>query len=674
MMETKEMASRTTEDTYQTLNIGTTTTENTQNGSTFELRNYQKECIETVNSLPDGSRTIAVLATGLGKTVVAANLDFHGRVLWLSHRDELVRQPEKYFIARGMSFGVEKAEEHENGEDVVSASIQSLSREGRLNWFQPDAFDTIILDEAQHAAADTYKKVLHYFKPRKLVGLTATPRRGDGQGLDGEFDNICFSRDLKWGIQNGYLSDIRCIRVKAGYGLAGIAMTAGDYTAKALSDAMAHSDNDAVTAKAYMDYARGKQTLIYCPTIERCESVLRVIRRMLPETERDTVAMLSGKDDPAYRRFVLDMYRKGRIHAIINCMILTEGTDLPATEVILNDRPTANDVLYEQIVGRGTRLYPGKKSCLVIDVVTSDWKDKKICTAPTLFGIDPVRIPESISRKLENGKMMLAENADELVEKQADGIADLARRISLEVETCCLLGDDFDAVIHTNAEDGYKTLAHEIRNRMKQDAREGLFIHRGYNDGYTRYIQPSYKGKIWLSDPDEYGKVTAEFDMERLHCVSEPVEEKQMMRMIRAYLDDATLEFMHPLWDNAARTEWENMKLSESQKDYIGTLYQDDNIKGQLSSLNKREAGDLINWKMDQKQISSAKKKAEKDKEYIRKKPESKAYRKWLEKRTAEDGYRGQRAMWTKDTWENVKKRMMYCLQKDAGRKEADCA
>lgn len=650
MMEIKEMASRTTEDTYQTLNTGAAEAGNARNGSALELRGYQKECIETVNSLPDGSRTIAVLATGLGKTVVAANLDFHGRVLWLSHRDELVRQPEKYFTARGMSFGVEKAEEYENGEDVVSASIQSLSREGRLNWFQPDAFDTIILDEAQHAAADTYKKVLHYFKPRKLVGLTATPKRGDGQGLSGEFDSICFSRDLKWGIQNGYLSDIRCIRVKAGYGLTGIAMTAGDYTAKALSNAMAHSDNDAVAAKAYMDYARGKQTLIYCPTIERCESVLRVIRRMLPETERDTVAMLSGKDDPEYRRFVLDMYRKGRIHAIINCIILTEGTDLPATEVILNDRPTANDVLYEQIVGRGTRLYPGKESCLVIDVVTSDWKDKKICTAPTLFGIDPARVDARVGRKLENGEMLLAKNADALVEKQADGIANLAGRISMEVETCRLLGDDFDAVIQANAEDGYKALARGIRNHMDQDAIDGLFIHRGYNDGYTRYIQPSYKGKIWMSDPDEDGKITAEFDIEHLHCVSEPVEEKQMMRMIRTYLEDTTPVFMRPLWDHAARAEWENMKLSESQKDYIGTLYRGDNINGQISGLNKREAGDLINWKMDQKQIASAKKKAEKDKEYFQKKPESKAYRKWLEKRTAEEGYRSQRAMWTKDT------------------------
>lgn len=668
------MLSGTTEERYRKVNTEIAGTESVQNSSALELRGYQKECIEAVNSLPNGSRTIAILATGLGKTVVAANLDFHGRVLWLSHRDELVRQPEKYFTTRGMSFGVEKAEEHENGEDVVSASIQSLSHEGRLNWFKPNAFDTIILDEAQHAAADTYKKVLHYFKPRKLVGLTATPKRGDGQRLDGEFDSICFSRDLKWGIQNGYLSDIRCIRVKAGYDLTGIAMAAGDYTAKALSDAMAHSDNDAVTARAYIDYARGKQTLIYCPTIERCESVLRVIRRMLPEIERDTVVMLSGKDDPEYRRFVLDMYQKGRIHAIINCMILTEGTDLPATEVILNDRPTANDVLYEQIIGRGTRLYPGKKSCLVIDVVTSDWRNKRICTAPTLFGIDPARVSDSVSRKLENGEIMLAKSADALIEEQTDRITDLARRINLEEETCCLLDNAFDEVIRTKAEDGYKALAREIRNRIENSSHEGLLLHKGYYEGYTRYIQPSYKGKIWLSDPDEDGKITAEFDMEHLHCVSEPVEEEQMMRMIRGYLEDTTPRFVRPLWDNAARAEWEKMQLSESQKDYIETLYQDDNVSGQISKLNKREAADLINWKMDQKQIASEKKKAEKDKEHFQKKPESKAYKKWLEKRTAEDCYRSQRDVWTKSTWEKVKKQMMYCLSKETDRKEADCA
>ena len=179
----------------------------------IELRPYQEEAVKAVDALPDGSRTIVALATGLGKTVVAANFATNGRILWLSHRDELVRQPEKYFAERGISYGIEKAEETSSGETVVSASVPSLCKDARLHRFAPDAFDLIVVDEAQHAAAKTYRKILSYFHPRKLVGLTATPKRGDGVRLSDEFDTICFSRDLKWGIQNHYLADITCLRV-----------------------------------------------------------------------------------------------------------------------------------------------------------------------------------------------------------------------------------------------------------------------------------------------------------------------------------------------------------------------------------------------------------------------------------------------------------------------------
>ena len=113
----------------------------------IELRPYQKEAVETVDALPDGSRTIVALATGLGKTVVAANFATNGRILWLSHRDELVRQPERYFAERGLSYGIEKAEETSNGEQVVSASVPSLCKDTRLHKFAPDAFDIIVVDE-----------------------------------------------------------------------------------------------------------------------------------------------------------------------------------------------------------------------------------------------------------------------------------------------------------------------------------------------------------------------------------------------------------------------------------------------------------------------------------------------------------------------------------------------
>lgn len=158
----------------------------------LQYRPYQEECLDAIESAGAGKHLIA-LATGLGKTVIFTGIPNRGRTLILSHRDELVRQPEKYYKGRGISFGIEKADEHANGEDIVSASIQSLSQDTRLNSYAADTFDTVIVDEAHHAAAPTYRKVLDHFSgATRILGFTATPKRGDDIGLSCVFDDIIF--------------------------------------------------------------------------------------------------------------------------------------------------------------------------------------------------------------------------------------------------------------------------------------------------------------------------------------------------------------------------------------------------------------------------------------------------------------------------------------------------
>ena len=138
----------------------------------LQYRPYQEECLDAIESAGAGKHLIA-LATGLGKTVIFTGIPNRGRTLILSHRDELVRQPEKYYKGRGISFGIEKADEHANGEDIVSASIQSLSQDTRLNSYAADTFDTVIVDEAHHAAAPTYRKVLDHFSgATRILGFT----------------------------------------------------------------------------------------------------------------------------------------------------------------------------------------------------------------------------------------------------------------------------------------------------------------------------------------------------------------------------------------------------------------------------------------------------------------------------------------------------------------------
>ena len=176
----------------------------------MQLRPYQQEAIDAIQAQPPG-RYLVQMATGLGKTVTFASIPRQGRVLLLSHREELVSQPRKYYDC---SFGIERAGEKSCGEEVVSASVQSLVR--RLDRFEPDAFDMVIVDEAHHAAAGTYRKILEHFKPRLTLGFTATPNRGDKVRLDDIFQRIIFSRDLRWGIKHGYLCDILCKREEIG--------------------------------------------------------------------------------------------------------------------------------------------------------------------------------------------------------------------------------------------------------------------------------------------------------------------------------------------------------------------------------------------------------------------------------------------------------------------------
>ena len=155
----------------------------------MELRPYQKECIETIEAQPPGAY-LCQMATGMGKTVTFANIPRHGeRMLILSHREELVEQPRKYFDC---SYGVERAGSRSDGEVVVSASVQSLAR--RLDRYDPQDFGLIICDEAHHAAASTYRKIFDYFQPEKLIGFTATPNRGDKVRLDDIFSRFCVGK------------------------------------------------------------------------------------------------------------------------------------------------------------------------------------------------------------------------------------------------------------------------------------------------------------------------------------------------------------------------------------------------------------------------------------------------------------------------------------------------
>lgn len=346
----------------------------------MQLRPYQQEAIDAIQAQPPG-RYLVQMATGLGKTVTFASIPRQGRVLLLSHREELVSQPRKYYSC---SFGIERAGEKSCGEEVVSASVQSLVR--RLDRFEPDAFDMVIVDEAHHAAAGTYRKILEHFKPRLTLGFTATPNRGDKVRLDDIFQRIIFSRDLLWGIKQGYLCDILCKRVEIGYDLSRVHTRMGDYAPGELADAMAGTA-DAV-AQTYREHAQGP-TLIFAVNVEQAEEIASKIPGAVAVTGQ------TRNREEIIRRFT-----DGEIPCLVNVMVFTEGTDIPRVETVIIARPTQSDALYAQMVGRGLRLWPGKERLVLIDCVGTTGR-ASLCTAPSLLGLDVSNVPKRKQNELQ---------------------------------------------------------------------------------------------------------------------------------------------------------------------------------------------------------------------------------------------------------------------------------
>lgn len=372
------------------------------------LRDYQQECHDLIETLDPGSYLIQ-MATGLGKTATFTTLKRKGRVLVLAHREELVTQPIKYYDC---PVGIEMANHKSNGEDVVIASVQSIIH--RLDKFKPDDFDMIITDEAHHAAAKSYRKIYEYFRPRLHLGFTATPNRGDNVRLDDIYQDIIFERDIKWAIQNKYLTDIYCMRVNIGYDISKVARRMGDFAPGELEEAMNQDVLNNAIAEAYKKYAKG-QTLIFACSVDHAEAIAEKIPGAVAVT-----AKTKNRDE------LIKKFTNREIPVLVNCMIFTEGTDMPLVETVMIARPTSNSSLYTQMVGRGLRLYPGKEKLTLIDLVGTTGR-ANLCTAPSLLGIDLNTVPASKQDEIIGDLFELPD----LITKKSDCPASWIRNVEI---------------------------------------------------------------------------------------------------------------------------------------------------------------------------------------------------------------------------------------------------
>ena len=333
-----------------------------------ELRPYQQQARDRIHAEWDAghTRTLLVLPTGTGKTIVFASVAADqvragDRVLILAHRGELLEQAaDKLQRSTGLVSAVEKAESTclDSWFRVVVGSVQTLQRTARLERFPQDYFGTIIIDEAHHAITDGYRRILDYFESAKVLGVTATPDRGDMRNLGEVFDSLAFEYKLTDAIKEGYLCKIMAQTIPLQLDITSVAMSGGDYAVGDLGTAL-----DPYLEQIAAEMARrckSRKTVVFLPLIKNSQKF-----RDLLNTYGFRAAEVNGQSDD--RRQVLADFDAGKYNVLCNSMLLTEGWDCPSVDCVVVLRPTKVRSLYSQMVGRGTRLSPGKTDLLLLD-------------------------------------------------------------------------------------------------------------------------------------------------------------------------------------------------------------------------------------------------------------------------------------------------------------------
>ncbi len=358
-------------------------------------RPYQAEAGAAIRAAhADGiGRPLGVLPTGAGKTVVFAHLirERGGRALVLAHRDELIQQAADKLLQVDprADVGVVQADRDQWARGVVVASVQSLAQPRRLSRYRRGHFGTIVIDEAHHATARTYRTILGHLGALDAgagvltVGVTATPDRGDGVGLGHVFERVVYERGLREMIAEGYLVPLRGIRVALDADFGQLRSRAGDVADDAAGRMLLAADAPQLVAAAYRRHAPGQRAIVFTPTVQVAEACAAALVAAGVAAES-----LDGATPPDQRRAILARLREGTTAVVCNCGVLTEGFDEPRVACVIVARPTRSRALYAQMVGRGARLYPGKSHCTVLDVVGAT-REHQLVTLADLTGERP---------------------------------------------------------------------------------------------------------------------------------------------------------------------------------------------------------------------------------------------------------------------------------------------
>ena len=414
---------------------------------------------------------MVVAPTGTGKTCIFAMVCESiqpKRVMVIAHREELIWQArDKIGHVTGLECGIEMADNFVNNSlfgdmPVIISTVQTQNSNNgdrkRMGRFDPKEFGVLIIDEAHHAVADSYKNLINYYRTNnpgiKILGVTATPDRSDEEALGQVFESAAYDYEILDAIHDGYLVPIEQQFVTInGLDFSSMRTTAGDLNGADLAQVMENEKNLQGVAGATLEIAGKRRTIVFTASVKQAEDLSNIFNRVHPSTSR----WVCGKTPKDERRQILDQFQKGQVQIVVNCGVLTEGFDDPGVEVISMARPTKSRSLYAQMAGRSTRPLPGlvdseessearreaiassaKASCLIIDFVGNSGRHKLMTSADILGGnVSDEATERAIARAKKEGKAvrmadLLDEEEEALQEKVRKArLADEARKAKL---------------------------------------------------------------------------------------------------------------------------------------------------------------------------------------------------------------------------------------------------
>jgi superfamily II DNA or RNA helicase len=375
-----------------------------------ELRPYQREAIAGVHAALESHRsTLLVMPTGVGKGFTLASVvkDWPGRCLVLAHREELISQlKEALHDATGERVDIEKAAQYASEKTRIVVGCVPTMKGQRLQQWPNGHFSLVVVDEVHHCASKTYLEILAHFPEAKVLGLTATPDRGDKKALGRVLETVAYQYDIADAIRDQWLVPIIAETHEIDVDLSGIKTVAGDLNQGQLDEAMGNERVLEGVALPTMERAGDRSTIVFTTSVANAHAIAAIMNAKRPDCAR----AVDGGTRPLERMNIMQGFRDGEFQFLVNVGIATEGFDAPRTACIAIGRPTKSRALYVQMVGRGLRLFAGKKNALLLDFAGNGGKHD-LCTPEDILGGDYNAVEKARAKKLrkKNAEMTIGE-------------------------------------------------------------------------------------------------------------------------------------------------------------------------------------------------------------------------------------------------------------------------